>query len=83
MAAASCVQEEKEEKEVQEPSDAIAQGNAEGPESTWLITCSLHTPPHVSRHLYLCLVRRTACLLLITECQAGSQAGLSFTWLPP
>lgn len=27
MAAASCVQEEKEEKEIQEPSDAIAQGN--------------------------------------------------------
>lgn len=28
MAAASCVQEEKEDKEVQEPSDAIAQGNS-------------------------------------------------------
>lgn len=27
MAAASCVQEEKEEKEIQEPSDTIAQGN--------------------------------------------------------
>lgn len=27
MSAASCVQEEKEEKEIQEPSDAIAQGN--------------------------------------------------------
>lgn len=27
MAAASCVQEEKEEKEIQEPSDAIAQGD--------------------------------------------------------
>lgn len=26
MAAASCVQEEKEERETQEPSDAIAQG---------------------------------------------------------
>lgn len=28
MAAASCVQEEKEEKEAQEPSDTIAQGNS-------------------------------------------------------
>ena len=28
MAAASCVQEEKEEREAQEPSDAIAQGNS-------------------------------------------------------
>lgn len=28
MAAASCVQEEKEDKDVQEPSDAIAQGNS-------------------------------------------------------
>lgn len=28
MAAASCVQEEKEEKEIQEPGDAIAQGNS-------------------------------------------------------
>lgn len=27
MAAASCVQEEKEEREAQEPGDAIAQGN--------------------------------------------------------
>lgn len=27
MSAASCVQEEKEEKEIQEPSDAIAQGD--------------------------------------------------------
>lgn len=27
MAAASCVQEEKDEKEIQEPSDTIAQGN--------------------------------------------------------
>jgi len=27
MAAASCVQEEKEEKEIQEPNDTIAQGN--------------------------------------------------------
>lgn len=28
MAAASCVQEEKEEREAQEPGDAIAQGNS-------------------------------------------------------
>lgn len=35
MAAASCVQEEKEEREVQEPSDTIAQGTAVHPLSSY------------------------------------------------
>jgi hypothetical protein len=35
MAAASCVQEEKEEREAQEPSDAIAQGNSHRARITW------------------------------------------------
>lgn len=53
MAAASCVQEEKEEKETQEPSDAIAQGSDR--------RARLHLEPHVrpahtSRHIPPCCI---------------------------
>lgn len=53
MAAASCVQEEKEEKETQEPSDAIAQGSDRG--------ARIHLEPHVrpahtSRHIPPCCI---------------------------
>lgn len=47
MSAASCVQEEKEEKEIQEPSDAIAQGNymIKLPTSSY-IACKAATGKH-------------------------------------
>lgn len=47
MSAASCVQEEKEEKEIQEPSDAIAQGNCmiKLPTSSY-IACEAATGKH-------------------------------------
>lgn len=51
MSAASCVQEEKEEKEIQEPSDAIAQGNymVELPHLTLPVKLQLEsTLPHIS-----------------------------------
>lgn len=50
MAAASCVQEEKEEKESQEPSDTIAQGNRG--RATYEPIYSEHTS-----HIFCTLVR--------------------------
>lgn len=50
MAAASCVQEEKEEKESQEPSDTIAQGNCE--RAVYESIDSEHTP-----HIFCTLER--------------------------
>ena len=68
MAAASCVQEEKEEKETQEPSDAIAQGSDR--------KARIHLEPHVrsahtSRHIpprCMCDTRHIVYTLMMRPC---------------
>ena len=64
MAAASCVQEEKEEKETQEPSDAIAQGSDR--------KARIHLEPHVrsahtSRHMPPCCICDTRHIVYTTD----------------